>query len=84
MLGHKEVQGRFPLSAPNLEIFTTFVLPLVGESCDCVSNMGGWEQPAGKYLVSLLRSPQLYNTKESRLRRFTEPGPKAIASLRSN
>ena len=41
MLGHKEVQGRFPLSAPNLGIFTTFVLPLVGESCDCVSNMGG-------------------------------------------
>jgi hypothetical protein len=32
MLGHKEVQGRFPLSAPNLGIFTTFVLPLVGES----------------------------------------------------
>jgi hypothetical protein len=68
MFGHNEVQSRLPLSAPKLGIFTTFVLPLVGESCDCVSNMGTWEQPAGKrsigggqhhidfHLVSLLRS----------------------------
>jgi hypothetical protein len=74
MFGHNEVQSRLPLSAPKLGIFTTFVLPLVGESCDCVSNTGTWEQPAGKrsigggrhhidfHLVSLLGSPQLDNT----------------------
>ncbi len=39
MFGHNEVQSRLPLSAPKLGIFTTFVLPLVGESFgDCVSN----------------------------------------------
>jgi hypothetical protein len=63
MFGHKEVQSRLPLSAPSPGIFTTFVLPLVGESFgDCVSNMETWERPAGKYLVSLPRPPRLDNT----------------------
>jgi hypothetical protein len=70
MFGHNEVQSRLPLSAPNLGIFTTFVLPLYdfrittcgGEFWRLLSNMETWEQPVGKYLVSLLRSPRLDNT----------------------